>query len=326
MLQGRTDRRTAGAVLAGAVLATVLSGCGSTGTGTDSQAQAAPAGETRTVRHAMGETEIAGTPERVVVLDTGELDAALALGVTPVGAVRTDVSDALPAYIEDAGVDAGDIAAVGTIAEPDLEAIAALEPDLVLSNSVRHAGIYEQLSGIAPTVFAGAVGESWQENLLLAGEALGRADRAQELLDEHAARAEEVGALFGDPAATEVSVVRFLDGTLIRLYGEGSFIGSVLADVGFARPQVQRTAETFVEISPEQVSQADGDLLFHAAYGADGAAAAGQVTAGPLWGSVPVVQAGRAFEVDDDRWFLALGPIGARLVLDDLEELAGRLP
>ena len=40
--------------------------------------------------------EITGAPERVVVLDTGELDAVLALGVTPVGAVRTDVSDTLP--------------------------------------------------------------------------------------------------------------------------------------------------------------------------------------------------------------------------------------
>ena len=301
--------------------AAVLSGCG----GTEPEAEAAPAQDTRTVEHAMGTTEVAGTPERVVVLDTGELDAVLALGVTPVGAVRTDVSDALPAYIEDAGVDASDIAAVGTIAEPDLEAIAALEPDLVLSNSVRHADIYEQLSGIAPTVFAESIGESWQENLLLAGEALGRADEAQALLDEHAARAEEVGALFGDPAATEVSVVRFLDGTLIRLYGEGSFIGSVLADVGFARPELQRTGETFVEISPEQVTRADGDLLFHAAYGDEGATASGQVTGGPLWSSIPAVAEGRAFEVSDDRWFLALGPIGAGLVLDDLEELAGRL-
>lgn len=322
VLWGRTGRRGAGAVLT-AGLAAALAGCG--GTEPEERAQAGAGERTRTVEHALGETEVAGTPERVVVLDTGELDAALALGVTPVGAVRTDVSDALPTYIADAGVDAADIADVGTIAEPDLEAIAALEPDLVLSNAVRHTDLYEQLSGIAPTVFAEAVGESWQENLLLAGEALGRADRARELLDEHAARAEEVGALFGDPADTEVSVVRFLDGSPIRLYGEGSFIGSVLADVGFARPELQRTAETFVEVSPEEVTRADGDLLVHAAYGDAGAAAAAQVTAGPLWGSVPAVQAGRAFEVSDDRWFLALGPIGADLVLDDLEELAGRL-
>ncbi len=314
---GRTGRRVAGAVLA----LTVLSGCGSTGT----EAEAAPAEDTRTVRHAMGETEIAGTPERVVVLDTGELDAVLALGVTPVGAVRTDVSDELPGFVAEAGVDPADIAPVGTIAEPDLEAIAALEPDLVLSNSVRHAEVYEQLAGIAPTVFAEAIGESWQENLLLAGEALGRTGEAQALLDGYTGRAQQVGALYGDPAATEVSVARFLDGTLVRLYGEGSFIGSVLDDVGFARPQEQRTSETFVEVSPEEVTRADGDLLFHGAYGAEGAAAAEQVTAGPLWRSIPAVAEGRAVAVDDDRWFLGLGPLGAGLVLDDLEALAGQL-
>jgi iron complex transport system substrate-binding protein len=310
------------AMVTGAVLgALALSGCGGTG----EAAEAAPAEETRTVEHAMGESEVAGTPERVVVLDTGELDAALALGVTPVGAVRTDVSEALPAYIEDAGVEGADITTVGTIAEPDLEAIAALEPDLILSNQVRHEDLYEQLAAIAPTVFAESIGESWQENLLLAGEALGRPDDARALLDEYTARAEDIGGLYGDPAATEVSVVRFLDGTLVRLYGEGSFIGSVLADVGFARPELQRTTETFVEVSPEQITSADGDLLFHAAYGADGSAAADQVTAGPLWSSIPAVQEGHAVEVSDDRWFLALGPIGADLVLDDLEELAGRL-
>ncbi|SNS99020.1 iron complex transport system substrate-binding protein [Geodermatophilus saharensis] len=322
MLWGRTGRgRGAGAVLAVAV----LSGCGSTEAGAGSEAEAAPAEDTRTVEHAMGETEIAGEPERVVVLDTGELDATLALGVTPVGAVRTDVSDELPGFVTAAGADPADIAAVGTIAEPDLEAIAALEPDLILSNAVRHADVYEQLAGIAPTVFAEAIGESWQENLLLAGEALGRAEEAQELLDAHTARAEEVGARFGDPAATEVSVARFLDGTLVRLYGEGSFIGSVLADVGFARPPVQRTAETFVEVSPEQVTQADGDLLFYGAYGEEGATAAGEITGGPLWQSIPAVAQGRSVAVDDDRWFLGLGPLGAGLVLDDLEELAARL-
>jgi iron complex transport system substrate-binding protein len=310
------------AVVTGAVLGVLaLGGCGES----EPAAEAAPAEEARTVEHAMGETEVTGVPERVVVLDTGELDATLALGVTPVGAVRTDVSDELPGFVAAAGVDPADIGDAGTIAEPDLEAIAALEPDLILSNSVRHADVYEQLAQIAPTVFAESIGESWQENLLLAGEALGREDEAQRLLDEHTARAEEVGDLYGDPAQTEVSVARFLDGSVLRLYGEGSFIGSVLADVGFARPEEQRTQETFVEISPEEVPRADGDLLFFGAYGTDGATAAEQVTAGPLWQSIPAVAEGRAVAVDDDRWFLGLGPLGAGLVLDDLEELAGQL-
>src|SRR3712207_517939 len=177
-----------------------LAGCGSADEGTTASAPSTVAEEVRTVEHAAGTTAITGTPERVVVLDTGELDAVLALGITPVGAVRTDVSDALPAYLEDAGVDPADVANVGTIAEPDLEAIAALEPDLILSNAVRHTDVYEQLSGIAPTVMAEAIGETWKENLLLAGEALGRSEEAQDLLEEFAARAEAVGALYGDPA------------------------------------------------------------------------------------------------------------------------------
>jgi iron complex transport system substrate-binding protein len=43
----------------------------------------------------MGSTEITGNPKRVVVLDTGELDSVLALGVTPVGAVRADATTGL---------------------------------------------------------------------------------------------------------------------------------------------------------------------------------------------------------------------------------------
>ncbi len=59
-----------------------LAACGGAGGGSDGSS------ETRTVEHAMGETETEGTPERVVVLDTGELDSAMSLGVRPVGAVE----------------------------------------------------------------------------------------------------------------------------------------------------------------------------------------------------------------------------------------------
>jgi iron complex transport system substrate-binding protein len=303
----------------------VLAGCGSADEGTSASAPSSAAEEVRTVEHAMGTAEVTGTPERVVVLDTGELDAVLALGVPPVGAVRTGVSDELPAYIEDAGVDPAEIVNVGTIAEPALEQIAALEPHLILSNAVRHADIHDRLAAIAPTVFAEAIGETWEDNLRLAGEALNRSAEAEELLTAYEERAAEVGARFGDPAATEVSMVRFLDGSAVRLYGEGSFIGDVLGDVGFARPEVQRTAETFVEVGPEQIGQADGDLVFSASYGDEGRTAAGQITSGGLWQGLSAVQQGRAFEVGDDRWFLAIGPLGAGLVLDDLERFAQQL-
>lgn len=296
-----------------------LAGCG----GSEPAAVADPsAAETRTVVHALGETEVEGVPERVVVLDTGELDTVLALGVTPVGAVRTDVSSGLPGYLEEGGADPAEIAEVGTIGEPDLEAIAALDPDLILSNTARHTELYDQLQAIAPTVMGEGVGETWKQNLLVYAEALGRQDEGAELLTEYRARAAEVGALFGDPAALEVSIVRFVGTGSARLYGEGSFIGTVLADAGLAHPEVQRTEETFVEVGPEEITQAEGDLLFYAAYGAEGESELAGLTSGGLWQSLPAVQRGDAVPVEDDRWFLAIGPLGAGLVLDDLTEVA----
>jgi ABC-type Fe3+-citrate transport system substrate-binding protein len=47
----------------------------------------------------MGETEIPDRPERVVVLDTGELDSMVALGIVPVGAVRAPVEEGLLDYL-----------------------------------------------------------------------------------------------------------------------------------------------------------------------------------------------------------------------------------
>jgi iron complex transport system substrate-binding protein len=58
-------------------------------------------GETRVITHAMGETEVPANPLRVVVLDLGELDAALSLGIKPVGAVTSFDDDVFPSYLQD---------------------------------------------------------------------------------------------------------------------------------------------------------------------------------------------------------------------------------
>ena len=52
----------------------VPAGCGSADEGTSTSAPSTTAEGVRTVEHAAGTTEVTGTPERVVVLDTGELD------------------------------------------------------------------------------------------------------------------------------------------------------------------------------------------------------------------------------------------------------------
>jgi iron complex transport system substrate-binding protein len=300
--------------------ALTLTACG----GADDADSAAPASETadaafpRTVEHAMGATELPERPERVVVLDTGELDTALPLGVTPVGAVTTAVSEDFLSYL--AG-DAADVEVVGTIAEPNLEAIAALEPDLILSNKTRHEDIYEELSQIAPTVFADRVGAVWKENFRLDAEALGLEDEAEELLEAYESDAAALGEDIGDPAGTTVSTMRFVEGA-IRVYTAESFIGTVMSDIGLDHLQLP-TGEvaTFAELSAEEVTQADADIVLYSSYGsADDSGAAG-VVAGPLWPRLTAVEQERAFAVEDDVFYTGIGLRAASLQLEELREL-----
>ncbi len=303
--------------LAGLLSATVLlSACGGTSPLQEAASTASPSASptTRTVTHFRGTTEVPADPKRVVVLDLGELDSAVALGVKPVGAVRAPVEEGLLSYLEDKvqGVEL-----VGEIGEPNLEKIAALKPDLILGSDVRVKDFYDELSAIAPTVFTETVGVTWKDNLRAHAEALGRTKEAQRLLAAYEARAKEVGEKVADDV--EVSVVRFLPGE-IRLYANDTFIGSVLKDAAIALPSDQDVAEFSVDISAEQVDKADGDVIFVGTYGDQAQTDGPKVLAGPLWKRLPAVQAGKVHQVDDDIWFLGTGVGAGTLVLDQLEQ------
>ena len=306
--------QVAGVAVAAALVLTACGGSDAEGAAADTTATA-DAAFPRTVVHAMGVTEIPARPERIVVLDTGELDSALSLGVTPVGAVTTAVSEDFLSYLAEG---AAGVQRVGTIAEPNLEAIAALQPDLILSNKVRHEDIYPQLARIAPTVFAERVGAVWKDNLGLAAEALGREDDAAAALAAYEKDAAALGASVGDPAGTTVSPLRFVGGT-IRAYQSASFIGTVLADVGFRQVELP-TGEvpTFAEISAEELTAADADVVLHSSYGPADDSGAAAVLAGPLWPRLGAVQAGRAYAVEDDVFFTGIGLMAANRILDDL--------
>ncbi len=296
----------------------VLAGCGggaegvSAAAGTSSASGAAEAADTSTVVHDRGETEVPADPQRVVVLDSPHLDAALSLGVMPVGSVQSAVDEGLPAYLGDR---TEGIEIVGTIEEPDLEAIAALDPDLILSATVRHEQIYDQLGQIAPTVFTAGSGTNWREGFGLVADALGRSDEADAALAAYDERVEAVGAEIGADDLS-ASIVRFLPDET-RLYGPETFSGSVLTDVGFDLPTLNYDEYSMAYISPEQIGLADTDVVFSTAYGDPAATTRDAVTA--VWQTLPAVQRGCQFDVEDGEWMIGIGLIGAGIVLDDLE-------
>lgn len=267
----------------------------------------------RSVEHANGTVDIEKKPERVVVLDTGELDDVLALGLTPVGMVTTNGTNPVPSYLAD---DVDGVETVGTINELDLEKIASLEPDLILGSQLRADKLYDQLNSIAPTVFSIRPGFPWKENFLLVADALGLEDDATAELNDYARTAAELKkSIDGDPT---VSLVRFMPGRL-RLYANRSLIGVILNDIGISRPERQDVDDLAVEISPESLDQAGGDYVFYTSYGDPQATGEAEAISSSQWKHLDAVEADKAFRVDDDVWFLGLGPIGARQILSDLD-------
>src|SRR5690606_15124405 len=137
------NRRTALVLAAATALATMATACGSSGgdgaSGSPSSASASRA--ERTVNTAMGEVKVQGNPKRVVVLDTDSLDSAITLGVVPVGATTVADGEPFSTYLPKEKLK--DIKPVGLIGEPNLEAIAALKPDLILSSKVRDEKHYK---------------------------------------------------------------------------------------------------------------------------------------------------------------------------------------
>jgi iron complex transport system substrate-binding protein len=289
------------------------SGGGGSGGGGSEGGEGEPAA--RAVEHAMGESEVPESPERVVVLDTGELDSAMTLGVTPVGAVEAVPGEGFPSYLE--GTE--DIEVVGTVEEPNLETISTLEPDLILSSSLRHEGIYDQLSQIAPTVFTQETGVTWRENFDKHAEALDREDEAEEIVAGYESRVEEFRSAVGEDPP-EVSVVRFIAGDT-RIYQKESFVGTVLEDAGLPRPESQDVDDfALLNVGKEAIPDMAGDVIFTTVYGDASETSLEDITNDPLWQNLEAVRQGRVYEVSDDLWMLGIGYTAADGVIDDLEE------
>jgi len=272
----------------------------------------------RTVTHYLGTTEVPAAPQRIAVISTGQLDALLTLGHVPVAATVAESNALVPEYLAQAFPDdapaLAQMTSIGTRTEPDVEAIAQAQPDLILVNSTRGEDYYGALSAIAPTVVTLGNGVNWKSDLLLLADALGQEGDAQAVLDGlHADAAAYAAAL---PVGRAAPTVSFLQSTgdRTRIMGLPSFTGGVAEDLGLGRPESQQFDETSQDVSAEQLDRADADWVFYAAAG-DGVQL---IQGSALWPGLSAVQAGHAVEVPLEPFYLNAGPTAARLVQDTL--------
>jgi iron complex transport system substrate-binding protein len=274
-----------------------------------------------TVEHAMGSTTIKGTPKRVVILTNEGTEALLAMGVTPVGAVQSFTGDPWYDHIAD---QMKDVKVVGVESEVNVEAIAALKPDLIIGNKMRQEKIYEQLSAIAPTVFAETLRGDWKENFNLYAKALNKADKGNEVIEKYDARIADIKEKLGDKKNMKVSMVRFMAGE-VRIYHKDTFSGVILNDLGFARPESQNVND-FAErnVTKERIPAMEGDILFYFTYetgDGKGSDLEKEWTADPLFKNLEVAKKGEVHKVSDTIWNTAGGVLAANLMLDDIEKI-----
>ncbi len=269
---------------------------------------AAPTATTRTFTHALGTAEIPVSPQRVVALNITAADPALTLGVPVVG-VRRDLPPTLEPLAADVEQRLSD--------EPDLESIAALRPDLILSAAFEgelfEAIPIDTLSVIAPTIAYGFESDyAWRDYYCFFADALGRVAESQDRLARLDERIAAVAAAVPDPAATSVSVIRVRDaGELAYFRTDTTFASSILDPIGFAAPPAPE------ELSLENIGLVDADVLFVFAGEVASAPQLDALLAQPIYQTLGAVQAGRAFPVGA-HWF-GFGVLAAEAILDDVE-------
>ncbi|WP_223285204.1 ABC transporter substrate-binding protein [Paenibacillus sp. PL91] len=309
-------------------LAVVVSGCGQAGSNNSNGNAAAPeqsdapkTEDVRVITHAMGDAKVEGTPARIVVLTNEGTEALLALGIKPVGAVKSWTGDPWYEHIK---ADMEGVTEVGEESQPNMELIASLKPDLIIGNKLRQEKVYDQLAAIAPTVFSETLRGAWQSNFLLYADAIGKKAEGEEVIADYDSRAADFKSKAGDKLNQKVSVVRFMAGKT-RIYLDDTFTGIAFSKLGITRPDNQKYKDTFVEeITKERLPEVDADMLFYFTYetgDGKGTAMEEEMLKDPLWQSLQVVKNNKAIRVSDAIWNTAGGVIAANLMLDELYKI-----
>ncbi|ETA94809.1 MULTISPECIES: iron-siderophore ABC transporter substrate-binding protein [Mycobacterium avium complex (MAC)] len=291
-------------------------------------AEADPGPAKRQVHNAPGgdpaPVQVSADPQRIVVLAGDQLDALCALGLQSrvVGAALPDGASGQPAYL---GGAVRGVPGVGSRSHPDVKAIAAAHPDLILGSQGLTPALYPQLAAIAPTVFTAAPGAAWRDNLRAVGAATARAGAVDGLLSGFSQRAGDVGARH-DASHFQASIVQLTTGS-IRVFGANNFPASVLGAVGVDRPAAQRfTDKPYLEIGATDadlaknpdLSVADADVVYlSCATPAAADRAATVLDSGP-WRKLSANRDNRVYVVNDEIWQTGQGLIAARGIVDDL--------
>ena len=204
---------------------------------------------------ARGPVEIAAPPQRIAVYDVAAIDTLEWLGIYPAG-----IPDKL--YVPEMEAVKRDAVPVGTLFEPDLEALSALAPDLVIVGS-RSAARADMTAKVAPTIDMTIDGDD------LIGQARARLAAYGVLFGK---QAEADAAIVGLDAAVQAAkaavagkgkgLIVMTNGPKVSTYGPGSRFGWLHTALGLPPAVATIDAATHGEaVSFEFIRDANPDWL-----------------------------------------------------------------
>jgi iron complex transport system substrate-binding protein len=211
--------------------------------------------QTVTVQSFAGPAEVPVSPQKIAVFDLAAFDSVDALGVRPQGLVRP----VYLSYLEDA---AAPTEPVGSLFEPDFEALFAMAPDLIIAGG-RSSEHLADLARIAPTldmtIWADTV-EDGLARLAAYGTIFEKEAEADALTQAFRAKLAQTKSALSTKGR---ALIVMTNGPKISAYGAGGRFGWLHAALDL--PEAVERVETTTHgeaISFEFIRQADPDILF----------------------------------------------------------------
>jgi len=261
---------------------------------------------------------------KVVALEWGAAENLVSLGVMPVGVADTK---GYTNWVTAAKLDPS-VKDVGTRGEASVDAIVALNPDLVITTTDEAANTIAQIEKAAPVlVIRGADAANaipqMKTNLELIGSAIGKADQAKQVnadFDKALADGKQKIADAGKAGEGFTMADGYKQGSTIsiRMYTTGSLLGAVTTELGLkngwagAGDKDYGLAQTDLE---GLTKLKDGSFLYIANKNDGGDVFGGDLAGNAIWKNLPFVKSGSVHRLPDGIWMFG-GPKSTEQYID----------
>lgn len=270
-----------------------------------------------TIKHVQGETAVPQNPQKILTFDLATLDNLDRLGVKVSGVPGGN----RPAYLSKYAAD--DFAKIGTLFEPDYEAVNAAEPNLIIVGG-RSAAKLPELAKIAPTIDLTIDAKNYIANVKANVETLGRIfEKDNEARAEVEKLDASITAVNEKAAKNGKGLLILTSGGKMSAYGPGSRFGILHSDFGItpAKPDLS-IGNHGQPVSSEFILETNPDWLFvidrDAAVGREGNSAK-QVLDNDLVRQTTAWKKNQIVYLDPVNWYLVGGGLsGLHETIDQL--------